>query len=289
MTTANRVWVTECPRDAMQGIHDFIPTELKIGYLNSLLKAGFDRLDFGSFVSPKAIPQLSDTREVLQGLDTTSTTRLLAIVANLRGAEEASSYEAISLLGYPFSVSETFQKRNTKSGIAASFDTVLSIHKTALNSGKELVVYISMAYGNPYGDEWNDEVVLNWILKLKNNGISKIALADTVGLAEAKDVSYLTAAVIREFPGLEVGAHLHCAPTNWREKVEAAFNAGCRHFDSAIKGYGGCPMAKDELVGNLATENLVQYLKEKNVETLIDPAGFNHAVHASNLVFLPAM
>ncbi|MDQ3073947.1 MAG: hydroxymethylglutaryl-CoA lyase [Bacteroidota bacterium] len=213
----------------------------------------------------------------------------MAIVANLRGATEAATFETISLLGYPFSVSETFQIRNTNSGINESFDTVKRIQETTTNSGKELVVYISMAYGNPYGDDWNDEVVLNWISKLKNSGINKIALADTVGLAEAKDVLYLTSAVIREFSEMEVGTHLHCVPGNWREKVEAAYTAGCRHFDAAIKGFGGCPMAKDELVGNLATENLVQYLNEKNVETLINPAEFKHAVHASNLVFLPAL
>ena len=289
MINGNRVWVTECPRDAMQGIHDFIPTGLKIEYLNALLRVGFDRLDFGSFVSPKAIPQLSDTAQVLAGLELSQSTKLLAIIANLRGATEASSFDAISFLGYPFSVSETFQRRNTNSGIADSFETVKRIQEQAVKTGKELLVYISMAYGNPYGDVWNSDVVIDWISKLRESGIRKIALADTVGLANAKEVAYLTEAVIREFPEIEVGAHLHCKPGNWKDKVEAAFGAGCRHFDAAIKGYGGCPMAEDDLVGNLATENLIQYLNEKNVETLIKPDEFNNAVHVSNLVFLPTV
>jgi len=289
MTNGNRVWVTECPRDAMQGIHEFIPTELKINYLNALLKVGFDRLDFGSFVSPKAIPQLADTKEVLAGLDLSGPTKLLAIIANLRGATEASSFEHISFLGYPFSVSETFQRRNTNSGIADSFVTVQQIQEQAMKSCKELLVYISMAYGNPYGDDWNSDVVIDWISKLKNTGIKKIALADTVGLANAKEVAYLTSAVIKEFPDIEVGAHLHCKPGNWHDKVAAAFDAGCRHFDAAIKGLGGCPMAEDDLVGNLATENLIQYLNQKNVETLIKPVEFNNAMSVSNLVFLPTI
>lgn len=287
MTNANRVWVTECPRDAMQGIHDFIPTNIKIDYLNSLLRVGFDRLDFGSFVSPKAIPQLSDTKAVLEGLDVNHGTKLLAIIANYRGATEAATFDAISLLGFPFSVSETFQQKNTHSGIIDSFETVKQLLEISNKTGKELLVYISMAFGNPYGDAWNSEIVIDWISRLKKAGVRKIALADTVGLAQAKDVSYLTKAVMYEFADLEVGAHLHCLPGNWKDKVEAAYEAGCRHFDTAVKGYGGCPLAEDNLVGNLATENLVQYLNEKNVETLIKPDEFNHAILASNLVFLP--
>ena len=285
----NRVWITECPRDAMQGIHDFIPTATKIEYLNALLRVGFDRLDFGSFVSPKAIPQLRDTREVLAGLDLQTETKLLAIIANTRGAEEAGFLEEISILGFPFSVSETFQRRNTNSGIEDSFQTVQKILETADKHQKEVLIYISMAFGNPYGDPWNSEIVAGWITKLRDAGVKKIALADTVGMAEAKDVSYLTSAVLRDFPGMETGIHLHSHPSNWKPKVEAAFNAGCRHFDSAISGYGGCPMATDELTGNLATENLIKYLTEKNVETRVRPEEFKHAQHVANLVFLPIM
>jgi len=288
MTNPNRVWLTECPRDAMQGIHDFIPTSVKVEYLNTLLKVGFDRLDFGSFVSPKAIPQLRDTREVLQGLIPTSTTKLLAIIANHRGAVEASEFDSIAILGYPFSVSETFQKRNTNSSIEDSFETIQLIKNQTDKTSKELLIYISMAFGNPYGDTWNSEIVIRWINELKKKGITKIALADTVGMAHEKDVAYLTGEVIKEFPDLEVGVHLHCLPNNWKKKVNAAFDAGCRRFDSAISGYGGCPLAEDELVGNLATENLIQYLAEKNVETHIRPDEFNNAIAASNLVFLPS-
>ncbi len=281
------MWITECPRDAMQGIHEFIPTESKIEYLNSLLRVGFDRLDFGSFVSPKAIPQLRDTTEVLEKLEWDTDTELLAIVANVRGAEEASSHKKIKLLGFPFSVSETFQQRNTNSGINASFETVQKIRDLSTKGGQDLVIYISMAFGNPYGDSWDADIVIDWISKLKSTGIKKIALADTVGIAGTKDVAYLTSAVIREFPDLETGTHLHCRPGNWREKVSAAYESGCRNFDSAMHGYGGCPMAGDNLTGNLATENLLQYLHEKNVETRVRPEEFKHAQKAANLVFLP--
>jgi hydroxymethylglutaryl-CoA lyase len=212
---------------------------------------------------------------------------LLAIVANTRGAEEASRYKKISLIGYPFSVSETFQQRNTNSGIKDSFETVRKLAEIAQINSKELIIYISMAYGNPYEDPWNAEIVINWISKLNEIGIQKIALADTVGIAEAKDVAYLTSAVIREFPDMETGTHLHCKPGNWREKVAAAYESGCRYFDTAMRGYGGCPMAGDDLTGNLATENLLQYLQEKNVETRVRPEEFKHAQKAANLVFLP--
>lgn len=285
MKYTERVFITECPRDAMQGIHDFIPTETKISYLNSLLKVGFDRLDFGSFVSPKAIPQLRDTAQVLEGLELTDDTKLLAIVANLRGAKDASAFPEIGFIGFPFSVSETFQKRNTNSGIADSFDTVQRMKEVADQSGKELLVYISMAFGNPYGDPWNSDVVIGWLDQLRRTGISKIAMADTVGIAGADDIGYLMKAVVDEFPKLEIGAHLHCDATNWKSKVDAAFRAGCRHFDAAIKGLGGCPMAEDKLVGNLATENLFQYLTEKNVETRIRPDEFNKAMMEASLVF----
>ncbi len=286
MSSNQRVFITECPRDAMQGIHDFIPTETKISYLNKLLKVGFDRLDFGSFVSPKAIPQLRDTAEVLAGLELEGATKLLAIVANLRGAQDASTHPEITFIGFPFSVSETFQKRNTNSSIADSFETVQRLKEVADQSNKELLVYISMAFGNPYGDAWNDDVVIGWLDQLRNAGISKIALADTVGLASADDIGYLVGSVMEEFPKLEIGAHLHCHPNNWKSKVDAAFIAGCRYFDTAIKGLGGCPMADNELVGNLATENLIQYLSEKNVETRIHSNEFNNAMMNSSKVFM---
>ncbi|HMT29919.1 MAG TPA: hydroxymethylglutaryl-CoA lyase [Bacteroidia bacterium] len=285
MNSSNRVFITECPRDAMQGIQEFIPTSSKIDYLNTLLEVGFDRLDFGSFVSPKAIPQLRDTAEVLSGLNLNDTTKLLAIVANLRGAQDASAFKEIAFLGFPFSVSETFQKRNTNSGIAESFETVQRMNEVAISSGKELLIYISMAFGNPYNDPWNADIVVGWIEQLQLSGITKIALADTVGMATAENVAYLTGSIINEFPKLEIGAHLHCHPGNWKTKVEAAYNAGCRHFDSALKGFGGCPMAEDELVGNLATENLVQYLSEKNVETRIGQDQFNKAMLAASGIF----
>lgn len=286
MSATERVFITECPRDAMQGIHDFIPTETKISYLNNLLKVGFDRLDFGSFVSPKAIPQLRDTAEVLAGLKLDGATKLLAIVANLRGAQDASTHPEIAFVGFPFSVSETFQKRNTNSGIADSFDTVQRMKEVAEQSGKELLVYISMAFGNPYGDLWNADVVTGWLDQLHRAGISKIALADTVGIATADDIGYLIQSVLAAFPDLEIGAHLHCHSNNWKSKVDAAFGAGCRHFDAAIKGLGGCPMAEDELVGNLATENLIQYLNEKNVETRIRSEEFNKAMMEASAVFM---
>jgi hydroxymethylglutaryl-CoA lyase len=282
----NKVYITECPRDAMQGITEFIPTESKIAYLNKLMEVGFDRLDFGSFVSPKAIPQLRDTVEVLSKLNTNSNTKLLAIVANSRGAEDASKFETIRYLGFPFSVSETFQKRNTNTSITESYDTVMRILEITAKSGQTPLVYISMAFGNPYQDLWNADVVIKWVEKLAQAGVKEFALADTVGMAKPEDITYLMHSVLSEFPQLQIGAHLHCHPGNWKKKVDAAFYAGCRHFDTAIKGFGGCPMAEDELVGNLATENLIQYLLEKNVETQINEMRFNEALSASSDVFL---
>lgn len=283
----NHVKITECPRDAMQGLQDFIPTRVKADYLNLLLKVGFDVLDFGSFVSPKAIPQLQDTAAVLDLLEIgKSTTKLLAIVANERGATEACSHSQIDYLGFPFSISETFQKRNTNSGIAASFELVQRILELCGKSGKEPVVYISMAFGNPYGDPWNHDVALGWVGELQKAGVKRIALADTVGLAEADDIYGMTKAMEVEFPDLITGVHLHCRPQNWLEKVDAAYRAGCRNFDAAIRGFGGCPMAEDELVGNLATENLIQYLTNNNVKHRIDLSLFDEAVNASGPVFL---
>lgn len=250
----------ECPRDAMQGWSHPIPTETKIRYINSLLKVGFHTIDFGSFVSPKAIPQMADTKEVLAGLDLSSTTsKLLAIVANVRGAEEAAGFEQISYLGFPFSISEEFQKRNTNSTIEESLYRVEEIQKICLSRNKELVIYISMGFGNPYGEKWSPEIVIHWSKKIAGLGVKTIALSDTVGVSNPDNISLLFSALIPEVKEAMFGAHLHSHPDTWKEKIEAAYRSGCVRFDSAMKGIGGCPMAKDELVGNLATENLVSF------------------------------
>ena len=244
----------------MQGWKEFIPTDLKVKYLNSLLKVGFDTLDFGSFVSAKVIPQLKDTVEVLGKLDLKDvSTKLLAIVANKRGAEEAAKYEQITYLGFPFSVSEEFQRRNTNSSIQQSLLRVEEIQEICISTRKKLVIYISMGFGNPYGEEWSAELVSFWVQKLAAKGIKIIALSDTVGVSNPENITSLFSQLIPAMPDVEFGAHLHSLKTNWREKVHAAFESGCRRFGSAINGIGGCPMAKDDLVGNLATENLVSY------------------------------
>ena len=258
----------ECPRDAMQGIKHFIPTALKIEYINALLLVGFDTLDFGSFVSHKTIPQMADTVEVLNGLKMEgSRSKLLAIIANVRGAEEAVVHESISYLGFPFSISETFQIRNTNSTIEQSLKNVEKIQNLCLLSNKELVVYISMGFGNPYGDEWSPEVAINWVKKLASMGIKIISISDTVGVGNPETISYLFKNLIPAFPEIEFGAHLHTHSFNWEEKVKAAQDNGCKRFDGAMKGYGGCPMAADDLVGNMPTENLIKYFKKdlKNI------------------------
>lgn len=286
MTVNNQVNLVECPRDAMQGLKWFIPTETKVAYLNTLLRVGFDTLDFGSFVSPKAIPQMRDTAAVLGQLNLNqSPTRLLAIVANVRGAEDALHFSEIHYLGFPFSISETFQQRNTNSSMDESLRTVEKIQSLCTNSGKELVVYISMAFGNPYGDEWSPELAIQWVEKMASLGVKIMAMSDTVGVAQPEDVSTLFHAVIPAFPGVNFGAHLHCTPYNWKQKVQAAWNAGCRRYDAAIKGYGGCPMAKDELVGNLATENLLAFLDESHVELRLDRHLFASALMEAVEVF----
>lgn len=258
--TGNAVKLIECPRDAMQGWPEFIPTETKVKYLNSLIRVGFDTLDFGSFVSPKAIPQLRDTASVLDQLELDgSDTKLLAIVANVRGAEEASHFPQIKYLGFPFSVSEEFQRRNTNSSIAESLVRVEEIQSICVKNGKELVIYISMGFGNPYGEPWNAEIVIAWVKKLSALGIRIIALSDTVGVGNRENISHLFSHLIPEVREVEFGAHLHSNPATWLEKVEAAAASGCLRFDSALKGIGGCPMANDQLVGNLATENLIGY------------------------------
>jgi hydroxymethylglutaryl-CoA lyase len=280
------VKITECPRDAMQGLHNFIPTEIKAAYINILLQVGFDTIDFGSFVSARAIPQMSDTTEVLKRLDLRDTSsKLLAIVANYRGAVEASLYPQIHYLGYPFSISETFQQRNTNSGISASFDTVKRINELCQGKRKQLLVYLSMGFGNPYGDEWNVEIVEHWTTQLAKEGIKNIALADTIGIATAAQINQLYPALTTQFPTVEFGIHLHSTPDSWNEKIEAAFTSGCKRFDTALKGYGGCPMAKDELTGNIATENLVAYLEKQNVATGLDTVKLKEALAYSGKVF----
>src|SRR5258708_25627050 len=256
----------ECPRDAMQGWKTFIPTEKKIEYINSLLKVGFDTIDFGSFVSAKAIPQMADTKEMLKGLQVDKLkTKLLAIIANVRGAEEASVYDEITYLGFPFSVSETFQQRNTNSSIEESLKRVEEIQNICIKKGKQLVIYISMGFGNPYGDPYSEEIVFNWVNKIVELGIKIISLADTVGIAKPEQVFSMTKFLITELPGIETGVHLHSRPDNWKEKLDAAANAGCKRFDGALKGIGGCPLANDELVGNMNTEWMIHYFKEKKL------------------------
>jgi hydroxymethylglutaryl-CoA lyase len=285
-----KVKIIECPRDAMQGLHDFIHTDTKADYINKLLKAGFDTIDFGSFVSPKTIPQMRDTAEVLSQIDlNASKTKLLAIIANIRGAEDAVKFNEIAYLGFPFSISETFQKRNTNSTISDSLGNIESILHLCDKNKKELVIYISMAFGNPYNDPWNTEIAITRVEQIVTLGVKTIAMADTVGLATDTDVAYLFKEVIAAFPSIEFGAHLHCRSDSWYKKVDAAYRAGCRRFDAAIKGFGGCPMAEDELTGNLATENLIQYLEEKNVETGIDKNSFDKAVTMAEHVFAKEM
>lgn len=280
------VKLIECPRDAMQGIHEFIPTEKKISYINTLLKAGFDTIDFGSFVSPKAIPQMQDTAEVLKKLDLTGTSsKLLAIVANIKGAEQACSFDEISYLGFPFSVSETFQIRNTNSTIAESLTRVEEIQELCERNKKELVVYLSMAFGNPYGDPWDAETVIEWASKIANRGITIISLADTTGVSTPESIRYLFSSLIPALTQIEFGAHLHTTPESWKEKIDAAYTSGCYRIDSAIKGFGGCPMAADKLTGNMATENVLAYLEEKKVNTGIKPDHFMRAMQESLFVF----
>lgn len=258
--------ITECPRDAMQGIKQFIPTELKVEYLNQLLKVGFDVIDFGSFVSPKAIPQLQDTAEVLKKLDLSNTkSELLAIIANTRGAEDACKFEEIKYLGFPFSISETFQQRNTNSSIAESLIRVQEIQNLCIKHKKEMVVYISMAFGNPYGDDWNSEIVIKWTKKLSEMGIKIIALADTIGCSTPDNITYLFSNLIPEFKNVQIGAHLHSTKEKATEKIEAAYKSGCLSFDVAIHGFGGCPMAKDDLTGNMATEDLEAYAIKNSI------------------------
>ena len=282
-----KVKLVECPRDAMQGWAHFIPTEKKIAYLNELLKVGFDTLDFGSFVSPKAIPQMADTMEVIGHLQLNdSKTKLLAIVANERGAQDAVSYEEISYLGFPFSVSETFQKRNTNSTIADSLERVAEIQNLCIKNKKELVVYISMGFGNPYGDVYNEEIVFEWVNKMVELDINIISLADTVGVATPAQVSSVTKHLVASLPGIEIGVHLHSSPLNWKAKVDAALQAGCLRFDGALKGIGGCPMADDVLVGNMDTELMIPYFKELNLLNDLDMDALARSSRLASDIFI---
>ncbi len=278
--------LTECPRDAMQGWSRHIPTEEKAEYLNLLLKTGFDVLDFGSFVSPKAIPQLADTAEVLSKLDLTATqTKLLAIVANTRGAADAAGFAEISYLGFPFSISETFQLRNTNKTIAQSLEQVKEIQDICVRAGKELLIYISMGFGNPYGDPYNAETAIKWVKELNNLGIQNFAMSDTIGIATPENISYIFSNLLPEFKDARIGAHFHSSPDKWEEKIAAAWQAGCRRFDAALKGIGGCPMAEDELVGNIATENIVQWCASNNIGLNIRKDAFAAAWERAASVF----
>ena len=279
--------IIECPRDAMQGIIDFIPTKKKASYINQLLKCGFDTLDFGSFVSPKAIPQLKDTVDVLNKLDLSNTdTNLLAIIANERGAEEAVQFDEIDFLGFPFSVSETFQMRNTNSTIQESWSRLEAIQNLAFKNNKDLVVYLSMVFVNPYGDLWNSEIVINWSERLYNElGVKILALSDTIGCATPTLVSSLFKDLIPALKNVEFGAHLHTIPENAKQLVEVAYTNGCRRFDGAIKGFGGCPMATDDLTGNMPTELMLQWFQENGIVTGIENQEFNSSFEMSNSIF----
>lgn len=281
-----KVQIIECPRDAMQGIKSFIPTELKVNYLQALLQVGFDTLDFGSFVSPKAIPQMADTAEVLSRLDLSATsTRLLAIVANVRGAEEALKHPQIDFLGYPFSISENFQMRNTHKTIAESIEVLQQIIALASKIGKQVVAYLSMGFGNPYGDPWNEEIVAQWAERLIGMGIKTLSLSDTVGSSTPEVISPLFSSLIPAYPQIVFGAHLHTHPQTWFEKVEAAYKAGCRRFDGAIQGFGGCPMAADALTGNMPTEKLLSYCTATKVDTGINSLSFESAYNEATKIF----
>ncbi len=277
--------VIECPRDAMQGISKFIPTKLKIEYVNQLLKVGFDTIDVGSFVSPKAIPQMKDTLELIKTVDLSETkSKLLVITANSRGAKEAVKHQEIDYLGYPFSVSETFQLRNTNTTILQAFEKVKKLQDLCLTNEKELVVYFSMGFGNPYGDIYSPEIVEEWTEKLKNIGVKIFSLSDTVGVAKPEVITYLFKNLTKDYPDLEFGAHLHTHPHNWREKIKAAYKNGCRRFDTAIFGYGGCPMAKDDLLGNMPTEHFINAFGEENLGDL-DLEAFEKSMRLARKVF----
>ncbi|MES2703579.1 MAG: hydroxymethylglutaryl-CoA lyase [Bacteroidota bacterium] len=286
-TAQKKISLVECPRDAMQGWDRFIPTEDKVAYLNTLLRVGFDVLDFGSFVSSKAIPQLADTKNVIPQLQLDDTnTKLLAIVANTRGAEEAVHYNEITYLGFPFSISETFQLRNTNKTIAQSLTQVEEIQNLCVQNKKELVVYISMGFGNPYGDEYNAEIAIGWVRKLSALGIRIIAMSDTVGVARPENIQYIFDHLIPEFKDISIGAHFHSSIDTWQEKLQAAYASGCLRYDSAMKGIGGCPMAEDKLVGNIATENVVYWCEQNNIPLQLNKDAFAEAILMAGRIFV---
>ncbi len=278
--------IIECPRDAMQGIKPFIPTGRKVTYIQSLLRVGFDSIDFGSFVSPKAIPQMKDTAEVLAQLDLSNTrSKLLAIIANTQGATLASVHPEIQYLGFPFSISENFQMRNTHKTIAESLITLQEILEIADKGNKEVVTYLSMGFGNPYGDPWNVEIVGEWTRTLADMGVKILSLSDTVGSSTPDVISYLFSNLIPAYPQLEFGAHLHTTPDKWFEKIDSAYKAGCRRFDGAIQGFGGCPMATDKLTGNMPTEKLLSYFTAQKELTNMSPMSFESAYNEASMLF----
>ena len=281
-----QVKIIECPRDAMQGIKAFIPTEKKVAYIQSLLRVGFDTIDFGSFVSPKAIPQMQDTAEVLAKLDLSATkSKLLAIIANTKGAENAAVHPEIQYLGYPFSISENFQMRNTHKTIAESLITLQEILNIADKSNKEVVAYLSMGFGNPYGDPWNVDIVGQWTERLAGMGVKILSLSDTIGSSTPQVIEYLFSNLIPKYPDVEFGAHLHTTPDKWFEKVDAAYKAGCMRFDGAIQGFGGCPMAKDDLTGNMPTEKMLSYFTAEKVVTNLNSLSFESAYNEATKIF----
>ena len=281
------VKLVECPRDAMQGWHSFIPTQKKIEYINSLLQVGFNTIDFGSFVSPKAIPQMADTKEVIRNLELGNTqTKLLAIIANERGAKEAVEFDEITYLGFPFSISETFQQRNTNSSIKESLQRVENIQSLCIKHNKQLVLYLSMAFGNPYGDDYNQEILLLWADEIIKRNISIISLADTVGIATPEQIAVACKTLIDKYPAIEFGVHLHSTQKNRKEKLDAALDAGCLRFDGALKGIGGCPMAQNELVGNMDSVFMINYFKQKNIMNVINENALQESIKIANEIFI---
>ena len=280
------VKIIECPRDAMQGIKDWIPTAEKAQFIQSLLSCGFDTIDFGSFVSPRAIPQMRDTAELISLLDfSKSNSKLLSIIANVRGAQDAVKFAEIDYLGYPFSISENFQMRNTHKTIAQSIDLLNEVLNIADSKSKTVVAYLSMGFGNPYGDPWNLEIVGEWTEKLASMGVKIISLSDTIGSSNPETITNLFTELISKYPHIEFGAHLHTTKDKWHEKISSAFQAGCRRFDGAIQGFGGCPMAKDELTGNMPTEKLLSYFTANKIQTHIHPMSFESAYNSATKIF----
>lgn len=283
----NNVKIIECPRDAMQGIKTFIPTQQKVQYIQALLRVGFDTIDVGSFVSPKVIPQMADTKEVIQQLDLAATTsKLLTIVANLRGAQQACELEEINYLGFPFSISENFQMRNTHKTIEQSLVVLNDIIELADKHNKEVVTYLSMGFGNPYGDPWSVDVVAEWTDKLAAMGVQILSLSDTIGTSTPETITYLFSNLIPQYPQIEFGAHLHTTKQHWFEKIDAAYKAGCKRFDGAIQGFGGCPMAKDELTGNMPTEKMLSYFTAAKATTNLSPMSFESAFNEASKIFI---